>query len=562
MARKSLIGGLGELNNKLQDINLLNNLKTAKPSSTLRGNNISSIIEQIRINVERHLGKFKDRVTVIRDETTLAQYFDKAIDCGYMAIDTETDGLDCLENHVIGSCLYVPGEKGVYVPHRHKSYITGQLLNNQISAEFMREQFKRLDDNQVKLIFHNAKFDMRIINSNFHVYLTPYWDTMIAAKLLNNLEKASLKAQYATHILHTDKEYDFSSLFKNIEYAMCPVEIAMLYAATDAVITWDLMQWQIDQFKPLPQLYNLFMTVEMPLIRVVCDMEDTGVALDFEYAKELSVKYTKLRDEALKDVYEELDKYTDKINLYKSKFPACKLSDPINVGSPVQLATFLYDILQIQPVDKKTPRGTGEEILEKINLPICAKILRCRGLEKLLGTYIDKMPAIVDIQDKRIHASFNTIGADTGRFSSDSPNLQNIPSNNHDIRKMFKATDGYYLLGSDYSQQEPKLLTFYTKDPDMMSAYDNNRDLYATVASLAFDKPYEDCLEFYPEGAEITIKGKKVIAGYKTHTNEEGKKRRSAAKSILLGGPRGYIMPPYMVTYIENNVNCTTKQVS
>lgn len=96
----------------------------------------------------------------------------------------------------------------------------------------------------------------------------------------------------------------------------------------------------------------------------------------------------------------------------------------------------------------------------------------------------------------------------------------------------------------------------------MVAAYDNNRDLYATVASLAFDKPYEDCLEFYPEGTEITIKGKKVITGHKTHTNEEGKKRRSAAKSILLGRPKGYIMPPYMATYIENNVNCMTKQVS
>ena len=170
MARKSLIGGLGELNNKLQDLNLLNTLKTAKPSSTLRGNNISSIIEQIRINVEKHLGKFKDRITVIRDETILTQYFDKAIDCGYMAIDTETDGLDCLENHVVGSCLYVPGEKGVYVPHRHKSYITGQLLNNQISAEFMHEQFKRLEDNNVKLIFHKNICNMTLIVINMNFY--------------------------------------------------------------------------------------------------------------------------------------------------------------------------------------------------------------------------------------------------------------------------------------------------------------------------------------------------------------------------------------------------------
>lgn len=441
MARKSLIGGLGELNNKTQDLNLLNNINAAKPSPVVRGNNISAIIEQIRINVEKHLGKFKDKICIIRQYDELVNYFDKAIEVGYMSIDTETDGLDCLENHIIGSCLYVPGEKAAYVPHKHISYITGQLLNNQISYEQIYEQFKRLEDNHVKLIFHHAKFDMRMIHTNCNIYLTPYWDTMIAASLLNNLESAALKYQYANHILHENKEYDFSSLFKSIQYAMCPVQIAALYAATDALITWELMQYQIEQFKSLPEMYNLFMSVEMPLIRVVADMEDVGVALDFDYAKQLSDKYNKLLSDAESDVYAELDKYKDKITLYKSKFPANKLSDPINIGSPSQLATLLYDILQVGLIDKKTPRGTGEEILEKIKLPLCAKILKYREMAKLIGTYIDKMPKTVDIKDKRVHAAFKQIGAATGRFSSDSPNLQNIPSKNHDIRKMFKATE-------------------------------------------------------------------------------------------------------------------------
>lgn len=100
---------------------------------------------------------------------------------------------------------------------------------------------------------------------------------------------------------------------------------------------------------------------------------------------------------------------------------------------------------------------------------------------------------------------------------------------------MFVATPGYYLLGSDFSKQEPKLLAFYSQDPKLKKAFADGLEIYATVASMAFDKPYEDCLEFYPEGTEIIEKGKRVVCGYKTHENEEGAKRRTAAKSVLLG---------------------------
>ena len=179
----------------------------------------------------------------------------------------------------------------------------------------------------------------------------------------------------------------------------------------------------------------------------------------------------------------------------------------------------LYDVLKIKPVDKEKPRGTGEEVLTKIDHPVAKAILEYRGIAKLLSTYIDKMPTIVNPKTRRIHASFNQIGADTGRFSSSDPNMQNIPSHNDEIRQMFRASEGYVLLSSDYSAQEPRLTAHMSKDEKMINAYKQGKDLYVEIASIAYNMPYDECKEFREDGTR----------------NPEGKERRSAAKAIVLG---------------------------
>ena len=187
-------------------------------------------------------------------------------------------------------------------------------------------------------------------------------------------------------------------------------------------------------------------------------------------------------------------------------------------------------MLNVDSVDKKYPRGTGESILHKIVertdnediKELCNAILEYREIAKLINTYIDKLPNCVSPTDGRIHCKFNQYGADTGRFSSSDPNLQNIPSHNKDIRKMFKATDGYVLMSSDFSQQEPKCLAALCRkqgDSQMYNTFMEGKDLYAEIASVSFNTAYEDCLEFRADGT----------------TNTEGKERRSQAKSILLG---------------------------
>ena len=162
-----------------------------------------------------------------------------------------------------------------------------------------------------------------------------------------------------------------------------------------------------------------------------------------------------------KKIGEELSQYTEKISKWRltddanfkptkksgdgvSKSKNEQLEDPVNLSSPTQLAIFIYDILKFPIVDKKKPRGTGEEILEKIEEPWAKLLLERRGLLKLINTYIDTIPTLINPKTGRLHTHFNQIGADTGRFSSSKPiNLQNIPSHNKEIRMLFKAKDNY-----------------------------------------------------------------------------------------------------------------------
>ena len=256
-------------------------------------------------------------------------------------------------------------------------------------------------------------------------------------------------------------------MFKDIEYAVVDPDLFALYAATDAYMTYKLYEWQLAQFnKPGNEKIKwVLLNIEMPVMQVAAEMELAGVEIDKEYADRLSKKYHKKLDCVVAKISEELHnllptieewRKTPEANFHpQSKKPnkfgeytlqkskSEQLADPPQLTSPTQFAILLYDVLKTPVIDKKSPRGTGEDILNQIDQPICKLILEQRGLEKLLGTYIDKIPTCVCPKDNRLHAHFNQLGAGTGRFSSSDPNLQNIPSHNKEIRLMFKASDDY-----------------------------------------------------------------------------------------------------------------------
>ena len=506
-------------------------VKTVQQSLKSKSVPIEEKIRLITENVNRILGGYSSNTTVIRNKQEFLEYINKSINNGIIAVDTETNNsLDPLTCKLMGVCIYTPGMKSAYIPINHVELNTGERLGWQLTESDIKEGFDKLSATHV--VMHNGKFDYQVIHCTCDCDLNIYWDTMIGAKILDeNEHSAGLKQQYIAKIDNSIEKYSIDHLF-DIEYAVLDPELFALYAATDAYMTYKLYEWQSDVFNQPgnERLLNVFMNIEMPVVKVAADMELTGVCIDLDYTNRLSKKYNERYDELHKNLLIELDKLkpqidewrkTDSANIInQGKSNSDRLEFPPNVSSPTQLAILLYDVLKVPPVDKKTPRGTGEAILKQIDLPICKLILEERGLLKLINTYIDKLPKGISERDGRLHCHFNQVGTDTGRFSSSDPNLQNIPARNHEIRMMFTATPGYTMLGSDYSQQEPRLLAYYSQDNNMIDAYKNGKDLYAVIASRIYHNNYEDNLEFNP------------ITGER---QDDGAKRRSATKSVLLG---------------------------
>ena len=509
------------------------NEKPKNAVTTLRGGGILSIINNAKTIVEEKLGHLKDEYIIIRDIQSLEIYIDHARLNGVIAIDTETTGLDVISDKLVGVCLYTPNEKACYVPVNHISYITNERVANQLTEEEVGRVLSKLKDTQI--IMFNADFDIRVLRNQCNCYLTCYWDCYLAARCMNENEDANrLKPLHAKYVLRGQQdEFTFGELFKNITFDLVPIDTAYIYAAHDAIDTYELFDFQRKYLYYDPTCERsdrngmngvawVFFNLEMPLVDVIATIEDTGVELDLDYSASLLDKYKTLLDAKISSIYAELSQYDELIKNYKLTHSNAKIDDKINLSSPTQLAVLFYDILKVNVIDEKKPRGTGEDILAKMNLPVAKMILEYRNLEKLIGTYIEKLPKCLNEKDNRLHCRFNQYGADTGRFSSRDPNLQNIPSHNKDIRKMFKATDGYVWMSADYSQQEPKCLAALCKmqgDSQMYDIFMQGKDLYSEIASKSFHVPYEQCKEFNLDGS----------------TNKEGKERRSRAKSILLG---------------------------
>lgn len=519
-------------NNKGADKIVVNSITNKKSASiVVKGGGLLEKISSINALVENKLGKYRDDYTyfMAKDEELFKDYIYNTIQTGYVAMDTETTGLDPISDKIVGMSLYSKGQKGLYIPIHHKSYVTGIEVEGQLDPKLIKEQLQRLVDAGVRFKEYNAKFDTRVVKNQLGIYIPCWFDAHLAAMVLNENEPHGLKTLHSKYVLNgKEDEFAFGKFFDGITFDLVPIKTGYMYAARDAVDTDELVDWQLPYLTPdnpickeygLEKVSNVFWNIEMPCIEVLADMEDTGIAFDTDLANKLSEKYHKQLNDNLSEFYRVLDMYKVEIDTYIYKHPNNKLDDPISISSPTQLAILFYDILKIEPPDTSKPRGTGSDILEKIDNPLCKAILDYRATAKLLTTYVDKLPECINPKTGRIHCNYNQYGAKTGRMSSDNPNMQNIPSKNHDIRQMFVASPGNVLMSSDYSQQEPKVMTVMCQDPMMIEAYQNGKDLYASIASLAFNKPYEECLEFRPDGT----------------TNKEGKARRSQAKSILLG---------------------------
>ena len=511
-----------------------------------------TIRDKVQLAKDLSIEVFSDklnRMELVTDTNRIDEYLSTVLNNGILAVDTETNGLDRIDGICAGICLYTPGEKGIYIPLNHISYMTNNRLKDNVQTEYMKHFFEICNEHNIKYVLHNAKFDMHILYWMVGVKIKPYWDTEIASRLLNENEPHGLKKLWMKYC--TDEEEDtkvasFNSLFNGIEFTKIPPDVGYMYASFDPIMTYELYKFQ-EQYldkdsylcysKGLEKVSEVFTEIEMPLIEVVFEMECQGVTIDTELAQQLNERYTMYMNNALDKFNTEVSKLTTEIKRLQLKDPDkySKITNngniDISIGSPQQLAILFYDVLGFVSPDNRSPRGTGEDIIKTFKHPVVEAILEYRGMSKLLSTYIEAIPQHISKRTGKLHANFNQYGAKTGRFSSSDPNLQNIPSQKkklgdgtvidagHDIRQMFIADKGQVIVGGDFSQQEPRCLAHMSDDEHMLNAYLEGKDLYSTMASKIYKVPYEECKEFRPDGT----------------VNPEGKQRRTSVKSVLLG---------------------------
>ena len=392
----------------------------------------------VESEVYRILGKQLENVKTIYDKSELHEYLQKGIDFGSIAIDTETNNsLDPITCKLMGLCLYIKGEKQVYVPINHINKDTKERLSNQLTEQDIHDELQWLIDNKgdCQFIFHNGKFDYEVLKCTCNVEMPIDFDTMIGMHLINENENSfSLKKLYISKIDQSQEKYDIENLFEHLPYEIFKPELFALYAATDSMMTYKLYEWEMEYLnkKENKDVLNLARTLEMPVIKVFAEMELNGVSFDIEYSQRLKEKYQKKLEEIDKEINLELSSIKPLIEEWRTTQDANKkqinssgkegkskseqLSDPINLASPTQLAILLYDVIKVEPVLKNVPRGTGVEVLEKLELPLAKLILKRREITKLLTAFIDALPKEVNI-DGKIHCHFNQYGAQTGRTS-------------------------------------------------------------------------------------------------------------------------------------------------
>ena len=382
-----------------------------------------------------------------------------------LSLDTETTSTSPIEAKLVGLSFAVEEFKAFYVP----------IPADREKAQEIVEIFRPLYENPFTLkVGQNIKYDLEVL-ANYGIQLAgPLWDTMIAHYLIqpelrHNMDfMAEAYLNYKT--IHIDELIGPKGKNQKNMRELTPEQIYE-YAAEDADITLRLKNVLEPKLKEV-EAEHLFHNIEMPLIRVLAEMERNGVRIDTASLAETSRTLTDRMNALEKDIYE-------------------LAGETFNIASPKQVGEILFDKLKIIEKPKKTKTGqfvTSEEVLQTLKgkHEIVGKILTHRGLKKLLGTYIDTLPTLINPKTGHIHTSFNQTVTATGRLSSSDPNLQNIPVRGEDgkeIRKAFIPEDGCLFYSADYSQIELRVMAHLSGDENMINAFNEGYDIHAATAA-------------------------------------------------------------------------------
>ena len=411
---------------------------------------------------------------LVENQEDLKKLCDYFLTNKILSLDTETTSTSAIDAELVGLSFAVKEFEAFYVPIPANREEALQIVNI----------FKPVYENpEILKIGQNLKYDLEVLR-NYGIELKgKMWDTMIAHYLIqpelhHNMDyMAEIYLNYQT--IHIDELIGPKGKNQKPMRSLPPSQVYE-YAAEDADITLRLKNKLEPELKKA-ECEDLFYNIEMPLMPVLAEMEMNGVCLDTESLAETSKQFTNRMNEIEARIYE----------LAGERF---------NIASPKQVGEILFDKLKIVEKAKKTKTGqyvTSEEVLQQLknNHEIVADILEHRGLKKLIGTYIDALPKLINPKTGHIHTSFNQTITATGRLSSSDPNLQNIPIRGEDgkeIRKAFIPEPGCLFFSADYSQIELRVMAHLSQDAEMIKVFSEGKDLHAATAANIYKKPIEE----------------------------------------------------------------------
>ena len=391
-----------------------------------------------------------------------------------LSLDTETTSTNPIDAELVGLSFSVEETKAFYVP----------VPADRSEAQKVVDIFKKVYESpEILKVGQNLKYDLEVL-ANYGVRLAgPMWDTMLAHYLLqpelrHNMDyMAEVYLNYQT--IHIDELIGPKGKNQRSMRSLPPQNIYE-YACEDADITLQLKNVLEPKLKEAG-VEHLFYDIEMPLMEVLAEMEMTGVCLDTNSLKETSGVFTNRMKELEARIYE-------------------LAGEEFNIASPKQVGDILFGNMKIVEKPKKTKTGqyvTSEEVLQQLKgkNEIVGDILAHRGLKKLLGTYIDALPLLINPRTGHIHTSFNQTITATGRLSSSDPNLQNIPIRGEDgkeIRKAFIPEPGCLFFSADYSQIELRVMAHLSGDENMINVFKEGKDLHAATAATIYKKNIEE----------------------------------------------------------------------
>lgn len=411
---------------------------------------------------------------LVDNEEKRKELIQKLLTTDFFSLDTETTGTDPMMCELVGMSFSLEENYSFYVPVPLEREEALKIVN----------EFKPALENEASLkIGQNLKYDILVLH-NYGIELKgKFFDTMVAHYIIQPELRHGM--DYLAEIYLNYKTIHIEELIgpkgkkqKNMGQ-LAPEEIYM-YACEDADITLKLKRLLEEELKK-NQAEELFYNIEMPLVPILAKMESNGARIDTEALKQLS------------------NKFADKINSLENEI--YKLAGrEFNISSPKQVGEILFDHLKITDKAKKTKTGqytTSEEVLESLRHthPIVEKILEHRSLKKLLGTYIDALPLLINPRTGKIHTSFNQTVTSTGRLSSSNPNLQNIPirdEEGREIRKAFIPDAGCKFFSADYSQIELRIMAHLSEDKNMIDAFLSGYDIHAATAAKIYKVDIKD----------------------------------------------------------------------